>query len=472
MEGSLLLQTLRLLSPGERDDLKEFLSCALFNGSRHAKQILALFTLLMQRIGLPEPENFKKAGLFNALYPGKPYRQGYFENLMSELLALVRRFVVHREVNLRWAEAFEYLTMARFYRQRGLPDRSAQTLHRMDTVLKNFAGEPDELPLLKFWLRHESAILESQNNQRKGDLELPATLEALTIFYGYHLLEMAAVLYQQQRVVPALHTDWRPLIENFRDLLRANDYFSQPVLLLLDKALLLSEASTDTPAEDLSGFLALLEQHEADLPVKVRKKLAAYARNFCIRHGARNNPVLKSIQLGLYKKHLEKGWLHEEGKLQPTTFINMINLGLKLGELSWVGEVLQIPSGQISGSNGDYLIHYGQASYYLHAGALESARESMKDFKQLPKLADIALEKLTRILEIKILYETSKKTGAVEIRLPDSLHSFVMFLRRSQRHLTDSQRAMDHNFIAIVRNMTCLIPGPAEPRPAKNSCKN
>jgi len=446
MQESLLVQTLTALTPHERQEMYPFLHCSLYNGGKHARQILALFTLLDGYIGQQNGAIPEKARVYEALNPGKTYRQGYFENRMSDLLGIVRQFLTYREINLRWGTTFEGLVMARFYRERGLPERSKQVINRTKTEHYASVDHPDERHLLGFWLEQEISIQECLNNRRKGDLNVPDTLQALTVFYGHKLLELASVWFQQQQVVPNMESHWEPFMDQFRETLRDNAHFDDPAIFMLDEALKLLKSTPENPKLALEDFLDKFSKHEATLSPTLQKILAAYTRNFCVRHG---HLLDGAFRLTLYKEHLDKAWLYEQGKLQPTTFINLVNISLNLGETDWLWKFLQAHQDKIEGEQAEHLLLYGLARYYFQTGDWNKAAEGILETRKLPKLSDTGLEKLVRILEIKTLYELDPLGD----RLENALNNFTMSIQRNKRGLIEKHRRMGNNFIAIVRQM-------------------
>ena len=446
MQGSILIQTFSGLTPAERKELQLFLHCPLYNGGKHAKPILALFTLLENEIHKKNQTELDKNRVHEALFPGKSYQQGYFENLMSELMKLMRQFLVQREIRLGWSVAFESLVMARFYRERGLPERAKQAINRAKSDLSNTAADLSDRRLLAFWLEQEISVQECLNNQRKGDLNVPGALHALTVFYGHKLLELVAVFQQQQRVVPELQWDWDPFIEQFRETLRGNKHFDDPAIFMLDEALKLLKTKPENPKQTLEEFLQLFKTLEAALPPALQKILAAYSRNFCVQHG---NAMDNTFRLGLYREHLEKGWLYEQGKLQPTSFLNLVNISLNAGETDWLWAFLQEHQGKIDGEQTGHLVLYSYARYYFQQGQWEKVEDGILEISKLPKFSDIGLEKLVRILEIKTGYELDPFSD----RLENALNNFTMLIQRSKRVLVEKHRVMDKNFIAAVRRM-------------------
>ena len=450
MQKSTLIQTMALLTPAERQEISIFLQCPLYNDGKHARSILAFFTLLGQEMDKNKGAGLDKNRLYEALFPGKTYRQGYFENLMSELLALIRQYLTQREVQRQWGPSFEGLAMARFYRARGLSERAQQAVQRAKTDLAAVRTDAGESRLLHYWLEQEVCKQACLNNQRKGDLNVSAALRTLTVFYGHQLLELASVLEQQQRVVPGLSSaEWSPFIEQFREMLRAGDSFGDPAIRVLDEALQLLNSRPENPGQALDLFLALFRAQETALPDSLQKILAAYVRNFTAQHG---HAFDSAFRFGLYREHLEKGWLCEQGKLPPSYFINAVNIALSAGEMPWLETFLREYRDKIEGEQADCLLLYGFARYYFQLRQWDNVDNSIREIRKLPKLTDIGLEKLTRILEIKTCYEQNPEGEHLE----NMLNSFHEFIQRNHHAIVEKHRGMDKNFIHVVRQMMRL----------------
>jgi len=405
---NLLTDTLQALNQAEIEEIRICLSSAQFNHGNHATSIRALFSLLVETIKEENLEALDKKEVFYALFPGKTYKPGsnYFENLMSELMALVRQFITQQQIKERWGEAFEDLALARFFRQRNQDERCFQALNRARAALGKAKGPlQEELPLLSMWVEKEENLTASKNNSRQHGIHLDESIEALSIFYGSELMKYAVVLEEQLRVAPNVKSDWIAYIEETRRLFRKKGHFSNPVISLLDQALELMSNIDRSDMEAFQAFLDAFRQNEALLPLDVQKMLASYARNFATKKGLNGVEHFKQVNLALYKEHIAKGWLYEYGKLQPGVFVNMVNIGLKMNDTDWVWGFLNDHQNKVLGENAMFCVNYGFANYFLKIRKKEACIETLVKLRQMPKPTDPILEKLFRILEIKITYE-------------------------------------------------------------------
>lgn len=450
MEDAILIQTLSVFTSDEMDAFGQFIEGPFLNCSSNARQNNSLFYFLKEKIINRQP--IERADMLNAISTQEQLNPDshYLENRMSDLMAFARKFVLWQEMQAQQGAVQEHLAMARFYRERQVAKREEQAIRKAQNVLNKISPKNKERPLLAYWVEQELTDFESNNNQRKGDLNTPSTIQSLSVFYGVHLLEIAAVTWQQERVVPGFRSEWKGLIEGVRVLFREQNYLGNVSIELLDKALFLLENEIADPHQALHDFLKKMSDNIGEIPDAIALNLAAYARIFCTVYIARGHSSLRPVRLSLYKDHLEKGWLLDNGKLIPSIFINMVNAGLNFGDKVWVKWLLDTHSDKVSGEDHERIANYGFAQYYFHTGQIKEAREYMTKLFQASKFKDSSIEKLVRILEIKILYEDG------ELLLDTQLHNFLMFLRRSERKLEKSKRQLHLNFVAVLKKMISL----------------
>jgi hypothetical protein len=453
MKDSILVQTLMAFTPNEMQELGGFLACPMFNGGSHANQNLALFTLLAVKIRENKCAEIDKSQVSEAVFDGiqKKDKTRYLENRMSELMSAIRKYIAWQEVNQAWGGTFEGLAVARFYRDRDLGHRQEQVVSKTKNALEEcHPMPPNDIFLLRFWLEEETLSFESFRNQRKGDLNISASIESLTNYYSTKLLTIAMAMLQQERVVPEYQSDWKLLVVKMRSIFKEYGYFGNSALILLDRALTLMEEESDKPFEQLQEFLQLLELSQEKIPYKISKNLAAYARNYCITMSSRGYKPFHAARIILYKSHLEKGWLYENGKLMPSTFMNMVNTGLLHGELDWVRDLLDTQQEKINGDDKERVIAYCFARYYFQCGQFDQTSKYLNTLLQSKKFGDASLERLVRILELKTLYEGNEEL------IETQLHNYLMFIRRNNNTLDEEKRQMNMNFIKFIRQIKSL----------------
>lgn len=450
MRKTLLFQTLEAFAPEELVQFGEFLESPLFNGGTHARQNMALFTLISKNMRGGSEEFFDKNQICLQLSgtEGQPLSPHYLDNRMTDLLAAARKFITWQAMSHPpISEIIVPLAMVGFYRRKGQNKHWEQALNRAKNAAKTAPSSDRMLALMQYFVDKEWMEFSNLNNQRKGDLHIPQALESLTVFFGIELLEAALLLDQQERTVPGFSAVWKEMIKLIRQQFIAMSHFEKPALSMLEQALNLFESPTDNPLETISRFLEELTASEEKIPFAILQKLAAYARIYCNSHLKLAGSDMHRLSLRLYQQHLEKGWLHDHGKLLPSAFINLVNIGLALGEKEWVAMVLERYNTDLVEEHSDKAVQYCYARYHFACGDHGLAGELLVQLLMEKKFGDFHLEKLVRILQIKIAYEEGSSL------LIDHLTNFKALLQRSRRRLIQDKFEANKNFLAMVQKL-------------------
>lgn len=443
MKNTLLVQTILAFTPEERQEISLFLQEGYFNRGKHAKQIGRLFNLLTLKIDEGKVDMLDKALLFAEFFQKKQVSSGYFDNLMTELLGLLRQFMACHWIK---REAILDAVSADFYQQRGLEARAAQALHRMHVRLQT-APEMDPFrQVLELWGALERVAMESRHNQRQGDLNLPAGFSALAVAFSSQLLHLTTLMYQQQRYVGQPDRQWNSFIESFGILIQQENYFGQPALEFMQQVITLICNPSESPRADLEFIIGRFQQFEAVFPAGMLKNLAACARNFCTVHYRTDPQGMAGVMLALYQEHLQKGWLYENGMLHPSYLINMVTMGMRAGKGHWIKEMLQAHRGLILNDEGETIWQYCLANYHFYTGNLLEANKFVLVYK--PK--DFEIEKVIRIFNVKTAFELNPKGD----HLQSQLQAFSMSLSRNKARLAMEKLVPARRFIAAVRKMT------------------
>ena len=452
MKDSILIQTLNVFSNEELDELLSFLESPFYNQGSHARQNVALFSLLKEII---QKENWEKLDrmwvskkLLGTNFKNKDSR--YLDNRMSELMSVIRKFIAQQELNNSWGETFERIAVSRFYKNRDLTHLQERSIHKARTLALKKPITLLENPILQFWLDEEIFKMESFRNLRKGDLNIPSTIKSLSIFYATKLLEISLSEVQQGRVDPEFSSTWNVMIKDMRRLFRIYEFCNSPTLIMLEEALILIEDQSEDPITQLQEYIQKLQKYKDTIPLNSVKNLATYARNYCTTKINQGYRGFRDMRIAMYKEHLEEGWLYENGKLIPSTFINMINTGLWSGENEWVHHLLTNYKDKISGTDQGKSILYGFALYHAYNKEFKEATSYLNELLQSKKFGDRSLERLVRVLEIKLLYEENDDL------IHTQLHNFLMFIRRSERIFNKESRQMHIKFIKILKKISKL----------------
>lgn len=447
MQDSILFQTIGALTDTERLDFHIFLENRISTSIKNGKQIRALFILIDHHLtNKRSKKSLTKEEAFSALFSGKPYRAGNFENLMSGLLSSIRQFVFEQTMRKRYGSVLEELSMAEFYRCRDLPLRATQALKRTESALLELSPVSEGYAWLRWQTDREAFLQAAAGNQRKGLLHLPDALRSVMSLFAPELLQLAAAYTNQQRVSPEKQDEWSGVLNGFRDLCREADYFGHTGLQFLDQALHLMDLRQALTRTQLDDFNQRFWENQPHLSKKEANVIAAYLRNALIRILPQYTP---KERLDFFRAQLDAGWLYEHGRLQGSSFLNIVKVALQAGDQDWLQIFLSAHKDKINGPQKENVRLIGEAQYYFSRKEWKMVNDCLIALRRLPKIGDISLEKLMRLLEIKTAFELEQLE-----HLNNLLNSFQIFLKRNQTFIGQPNYSADYNFIQVVRSLS------------------
>lgn len=466
MKNTTLVRTLQLFSAQELDEIEAFIQSPFFNKGTHFNSVLKLFRLLKEVLCSPSPELPEADELAAALSDGaSAVSVRYLNNLSTKLLALVRKYIAWKQMDAKWGPALEDLLNGEFYQERGHIELKEKMLHRAQRSFKKQPPPPQEAPLLRFWLEESIFQLENIRNIRQGDLNLPNTIESLTLFFAVQLMEKALVEMQQQRVYPAYQPAWAQLMADMRRSFRAHQHLGAPSVKLIDEAMLLFEQPSEDPKAQIQRFLELLDRHRRETPEPVVRIVATLARNFCTWKCNDGYAGLNQLRFQLYKQHLQEGWLHLNQKLTPSVFLNLITISTREREFEWLKQFLDQHRDKVESPDAEKLVSYGYAILYLAAGDLGKSRDHFVEMQKHPRFGDAIMNSRAYVLEIKILYKEDSE------QLFSRLDNYRMHLSRNKRYYDEKSRERKNRFIKYIRQLADLRQAIQMRRVSHQQCK-
>lgn len=447
MKSTLLGQTLGALTNDEFNKLGEALVSPIFNNSRYSAKCILLHSFLREK-KMGDDATLQEA--FTALYPGKPFNRSLLDNVLAAFLEATRRFIAYEKWQQEEGEVGKQLYMASFYRERNLPNRHQQIMGAIKR-----AASTNPLPSKQDYLFHKEQFdfsLHFQEVQIQHGFEL--YLLAFSKHFLMQALEVNMLLQHHQQLTSFEYGHWSKFHELTIELAKGYDFFGSPALKLLHDAQSLIDLSASL--EEFQAIRQLFEQSRKQIPSHLQVHLASMLRHYFTAKINRGNQEDNLKLLALYQEHLGAGYLHENGQIPMISLLNMVNLALKADQSIWANQVLEENRHCISGSETPAVIYQlGKAYCLFHEKRFDAAHvflvsafDEMIAFENRSHFKDLALNRMTRVLEIKILYELDPTSSL----LCDKLNAFKMFMHRN-RQQPENMKFIHNNFIDLLRQL-------------------
>lgn len=450
MRKSPLIELLEAFTTVELAEFQLFVRSPYFNRGEFCDEAPLLLQALMNNSS-PEWrwEEETRRVAYTAVFPGMPFIEGKLEKVMSLLHRLARLFIsLHSK--LSQADDFQQtLELARFSRKRALQNRFRNTMQK----LREQFGAADSGEDIRFFKRRFQIELEEYEyenllNHKRGDINIPRTIEALDMYYfslKSHLLNN--LLLQQRVTFLGLNGSDNPVLNDHS----VPGYLAEKSAVLRVSSAFLEVLRLEKPAKEQFHALAMMMlEAEGKIHPDLLKDYYSFLRSCCILLVNSGHldylPTLFDIQ----KEHLRRGYLYYDQKIPAAMFQNIINVALRVGEYDWAFQCIQSHAGRIIGDN-DQQDYYrlNLANYFFHTGRFDEALDVLPQ-----TLADVEYHLMARRLELKIYYSQHSDLLSYKI------DAFKMYLSRSfLKPLPAIQKERNGNFVNLLLQLSHTAKG-------------
>lgn len=453
MRKSPLTELLKVFSSEERAEFRLFVASPYFNRGEFSAEAPILLQFLYETALDSYWQDEERQAAYAAIFPGSDFVEGKLEKVMSVLHWLARLFVSE---HLRSGEKGEFqrqFDMATFSRQRGLHNRFGNTMKRLREQFGTSSGGED----ISYFFRAMQIELEQHEyenlfNQKRGDLHIPQTLEALEMHYNTLKMNLLNRFLVQMKFTH-LEMDEEIQLALTKTEIPARLLEKSAFLQMAQPFLKVFQASKPEKS-DFHALVRVMRDLEGKIQTELLKDYYSFLRSCCsvlVNTGELDYlPILFELQ----KEHLERGYLYYNQKISPSMFQNIVNVALRVKEFDWVHDCIQAHADRVLGDN-EHRDYYrlNLANYLFHIGDYEAALDALPQ-----TLADIGFHIMSRRLELKIYYSQGSDL------LPYKIDAFRMYLIRAfLKPLSRVLKESNTNFVQLLMQLCNTAKGD-EPR--------
>lgn len=208
----------------------------------------------------------------------------------------------------------------------------------------------------------------------------------------------------------------------------------------------------------------LLQKEEGSLPLDEVKTLYRLMMNFCLGQVNLENESFEAELDELYRTLLANGLLLSGGKLSPAHFKNIVQMGLRTGDLQWVELFVHEWGERLTEDHFGCALRYNLAALSFHKGefskCLKEMEVVMRDYK-----ADVYYGLDSRIYGLMALFELNKEEDRVQ-EFDARLNAFRLYLIRDEK-LGDAKKKRPLNLVKQFRRLMGLYHQPESERQKK-----
>lgn len=447
------MELLSALKPVERDDLVSFSALKIANNGKMKAPIGALLSIFLNHLAGKSALKLEKIVVYKAVFPQQPFVDGKLEKVMVEAHKVVRAFLLMQHYLREENEFNQVFDFAEISHSRGLESRYQHSLSRLKNIQDQHTKKNKAFFYQQFKLEYINHDYNCLQNQVKGDLNVPKTVEALEIHYFLNRLELLNRYLNQKKMVNVEGFSKSPLI--ISDLSIPEQYLEVAPLLKVNYRIYLLLRKEHVEPSDARGLFDLLLSTEQFLAKESLQELYAYLRNILVLaiHMNPEHKELNSTLHDLYKDNLKRGYLHLDGKLHPSRYWAVATSAMRVNDFDWALQFIESHKNELMGENETRDIYRLNLSNYLfHTGRF---RECLDHLPATSLFMDYQLT--CKRLELKALYELQDDLFHYK------LDAFKMFLSRtSPKLLSKNLQKMHLEFVNILAQIASSIPGDKE----------
>lgn len=443
MRNSKLLEIIQALNKVEFHRLGLFLRSPYFQEKGLSKDELRLFAYLETQFPVFPPEEMGQANVYQWIFPGQPYIPGKLGKMMSGLLKQIERFIIQEMHEVESDDFEKTMNLVAFFRQKGISRLYEITFKKLKKKQSQIIRKRGKDLYNDFLIEQEMADQQILYNKRKADLNLPAMLKSLDVYYLAAKLEYACALLSQSNFhIPVDLRDSLLILEKIAPFFEEDNFLRIPLIKSYAQVFLILQDMDDLEA--FAKLEQLLETVKDELPLEQLKSLQGFCRSFCVRQASQGNEQFTEKAHQLYRAHLEEGYLLHNGGLLAGNFRNIVSSGLKQKKYKWVAEFLETYKDKIIGTEYPQdAYHFNLAHYYFELKDYENALHYLAD-----NYEDLYYHIGAKRMEIKIYYEQDS------VLLEPKMDAFKIFIHRlSNKKLLEMAREGNNNFINALKQI-------------------
>ncbi|MEM1217320.1 MAG: hypothetical protein AAGH79_00335 [Bacteroidota bacterium] len=438
------MEIIRLFSQEEQEKLQLFLRASYFYQGKEATEILRLYDYILQQAPHFLAESLEKETVFSVLYPNDTFQKGRIEKRMSALLKRIEQYIIQLELEKQGATDYGGLLLARFFRSRSQDKRFEQQRKKL---LRNWSGGPVRSEAdwyLQYLLAKEEVLFASAKNQRSGNLGLPELFFELDRYYILTRLEYTVLQLAQNIHVSLDMEDELKHFESWLASLEGSKILQEPVVQIYYQAFRLLRQHGEESRVLFDLLRTSLQDYQHLLPIDQQKVLQSLLRIHASARCNQANSQFLRPAFELYVEHLEAGYILYDQKLPPSTYRNLVTLGLRNGEYAWVDAFLEKRWPVTSGAeSSEEAYTFNRANLLFHQGDYEASLDLL-----MPKYEDLYYQLAARRLEIKIYYELNSPI------LDARMEAFKVYIfRLAKQGLPQKPKDGNNHFLDSLRQI-------------------
>ena len=426
MENTKLFGMLKTLTPGEQNDLANYLGTDFFPVSERSRE-LYLYILQQMREG----KEITKKEIFNRFFPRKKYDDKKVRYMLTDLTKNVEDYLAYHAFSKD--EALKQSLLGKALAEKGAEKAYNAVFSEVRARSVSSKVKDADFYYYSYVAEYNHLVYEISRLKRNDKSNMELVVNNLDKFYLARKLQLCCEIFNVRNV---LSIDYKVfLLDEILGYLRDHSYDDTPIITVYYQILMtLLEVDNE---EHFNKLRQLLLKHGETFTLAELRDMYQYVFNYCIKKINLGSINYQEVLFETYKETLSNGALLLEGHISQWDYKNIVTISLRLKKFTWAREFIHEYRAKLSSRERENAFIYNLAYWHFHS------KEYSKTLSLLQKVnfSDLYYQLDTRAILLKIYYEQDD---------PDTLFyhiaAFKTFLQRNKL-VSDYQRTIYTNLI-------------------------
>ncbi len=440
MIKSKVIDSLKTLKKNELKDFSDFIKSPYFNKNRN---VYSLFLELKNFYPDFEGSKMTKEIIFAKLFPGKEYTDKTIRNLMSDLMAVIEKYFIQKDLENRKL-LLKYLLITALS-GRNLVKSTGENIKEAEKLFNDEKFDGGNLYFIKHLIEMEKDYLEIIQN-KMINLNMKEGEFLVYSFLGKYMgFKMKSINYKYK--LGSEKTS--EFIEEFEKNVNIDSWMSYLESIGGVKSELIltyfytTKFMTDLP-DDVSFQKALKLFYRNRSHINTTETLNLYLTftGYCAVKIAKGAKEYTHTLFELYSKMAEENMLMGAGEenIHITIFNNIVTTALSLGKADWAKKFIDQYSPKLIPEYRETMFNYAYSRYYFSINEFERSMEHLSRVT----MDNFWIKSRSKILQLRLYYEL----GYIEAFF--SLHDSIKHSLKADKLLPQYEKDNDALFISLL----------------------
>lgn len=413
-------------------EFEKFVHSHYFN-----KNETLIHSFLLLRISGIFRAGIDRERLFFKLYKSREFDESRLRYALSDLSKLLETYIMLKELEKN--KIHQKHLLLEFYRNHDIEKYFNQVFDETVKYLDSQKVKDAEFYFNRYLIEESLYNYSSANRDKSLDETLQDVADNLDYYYISKKLKYQCEMFTRQNFLNSSYNT--ALLDDLLKYIKTLNVDLHPAIHVYYIVLL--TLIEEEKEENYQTLLKLLEKYNASFGKDELRDLYFFAQNYCTKRI--NNGDIRYLReyFKLSEKLLAKDLIYENGYIIPSTFKNIVTVGLRLEELEWVENFLYSYKEKLGPKYRENAFIYNLAWLHFFKGEYKKTLRLLSNVEYM----DVYYILDSKILLLKTYYELDEIDAFYSLS-----DSFYVYLRRNEL-ISDYQKTICLNFVKYAKKL-------------------